>query len=191
MVDTVKLNELKIDHFRLEFYDSAHTQEEDFRTLQRLVEQAHGVVIATPVWNFSVPAHLKNFIDRMGSFALDATHSRGTLEGKPFFLIFTGGSPKAAWKTLMHKTTSFLPQAIKYFGGSVLGHHFEPRCTKGRGKFGLVVDKRPESLERIYQEGIRFACIVARYAADGSLPIRHGMIHKIYGFAQRLLKFFS
>ncbi|HAI98695.1 TPA: hypothetical protein DCL30_04140 [Candidatus Peribacteria bacterium] len=186
-IDTVKLAALKIDHFRLEFYDPACTQEEDFCALQHLVEQADGVVIATPVWNFSVPAHLKNFIDRMGSFALDATRSRGTLKGKPFFLIFTGGSPGAAWTGLMRKTVSFLPQAIKYFGGSVLGQHYEPRCMEGHGRFGLVVDKRPESLARMREEGTRFARSAAHYALDGSLPIRHGMMHKAYSLTQRLL----
>lgn len=186
-IDTVKLAALKIEHFRLEFYDPACAQEEDFCTLQHLVEQAHGVVIATPIWNFSVPAHLKNFIDRMGSFALDATHSRGTLKGKPFFLIFTGGSPAAAWTGLMRKTTSFLPQAIRYFGGSVLGQHYEPRCMEGRGKFGLVVDQRPKSLQHMREKGSRFARAVARYALDESLPFRESMVHRAYEFMRGLL----
>ena len=108
--------------------------------MQKHVENASGLVIATPVWNFGVPAHLKNFIDRMGSFALDETRSRGTLNGKPFYIIFTGGAPKPAWTGLMKKTTAFVPEALRYFGATYIGHHFEPKCVKGRGKFGLVVD---------------------------------------------------
>lgn len=190
-IDTVKLAALKIDHFRLEFYDPACTQEEDFCTLQHLVEQADGVVIATPVWNFSVPAHLKNFIDRMGSFALDATHSRGTLKGKPFFLIFTGGSPAAAWTGLMRKTVSFLPQAIKYFGGSVLGHHYEPRCMEGRGRFGLVVDKRPESLATARAHGRAFAETVNIRVKTGKLPVKHSLLLRFYRIGQSLIARFS
>ena len=187
-VKSVRLKDLSIAHFTLDFYDPNCRQEEDFCTLQNKIEEAHGIVIATPIWNFGVPAHLKNLIDRMGSFALDATRSKGTLKGKPFYLIFTGGSPRAAWTGLMRKTTSFLPVSLKYFGGTIAGILYEGRCMKGRGVFGLVVDKRPGCLERAERAGARFADIVREYAATGKLPFTQTFLYRLYRIGQAIVK---
>jgi multimeric flavodoxin WrbA len=152
------------------------------------MEEADGFVFASPVWNFGVPAHLKNFIDRMGSFALDETRSKGTLGGKPFYLIFTGGAPAPAWKTLMQKTTSFVPEALKYFGASYMGHHFEGKCTKGRGKFGLVVDERPDSLEEVRKKGFEFARVVKTFKETGKAPIKQRATAKVMKWGEAVLK---
>ncbi|MFH1670518.1 MAG: NAD(P)H-dependent oxidoreductase [Patescibacteria group bacterium] len=190
-VDSKRLKDFTIDHFTLDFYEDACTQEEDFCTLQALVEKADGIVIATPIWNFSVPAHLKNLIDRMGNFALDKTRSKGAFNGKPFYLIYTGGSPYPAWKGIQKKTTSALPTALQYFGGTVAGIHYEPRCMKGKGEFGLVVDERPKSLAHMREEGLRFAQTVETYAKTGKLPIKQAMVKKMYHLGQRAMKKFS
>ena len=71
-----RLKDLTIEHFSLDFYDPVCTQEEDFCIVQKLLEDADGLVIASPVWNFGVPGHLKNLIDRCGSFALDESRAR-------------------------------------------------------------------------------------------------------------------
>lgn len=184
----LQLKDLRIDHFNISHYDSNTDQGEDFRRFQSLMESAHGFVIATPVWNFGVPAHLKNLIDRMGSFALSETRSRGTLKGKPFYLIFTGGAPAPAWKGMMKKTTSFVPEGIKYFNASYIGHHFEGKCMKGRGKFGLVVDKRPESIESVRRQGFEFAKVVAEYERTGKAPAKHRARAKIMKWGEAVLK---
>lgn len=179
-VGKMRLKDLTIDHFTLENYKKVCQTADDFCRVQESIETSCGVVIATPIWNFSVPAHLKNFIDRMGAFALDEeTHSKGQLNGKPFFLIFTGGAPMIAWKALIHLTTMHVSEAIKYDSGIVLGKHFEPKCMIGRGKFGLVVDKRPESLERMRRKGKKFAEIAKCYKETGRMP---GMIRFRYNF---------
>lgn len=176
----IRLTDLFINHFSLEYYHPQCSLEDDFCRVQNLIEQADGVVIATPIWNFSVPAHLKNFIDRIGGFALDeATHSKGQLKGKPFYLIFTGGAPRAAWKFMFHVTTMHLPEAIKYYGGVVLGRHYEPRCMEGHGKFGLVVDKRPHSLTLLQKKGAWFARIIFKRAKTGRLPLRFRWPYKL------------
>lgn len=159
-VTKLRLRELRIDHFTLDFYDPVCTQEEDFCRVQELLLEADGVVIATPVWNFSVPAHLKNLIDRMGSFALDATRTRGTLAGKPFFLIVTMGAPRAAWMIQKH-TIAHLPWSLQFFGGTIAGIHVEGGCVLGKGEFGLIVDKRLGSLRRAHQSGERFVQAIA------------------------------
>ena len=187
-VHTRRLKDLHIDHFNLDFYDPQCSQEEDFCALQDLIERSSGVLIATPIWNFGVPAHLKNLFDRMGSFALDETRTKGTLNGKPFYIIFTGGAPAPVWKGLMKKTTSFIPEGIKYFGGSVLGTHFEPRCTKGKGKFGLVVDERPRSLAKMREEGLKFAKVCKEYKETGKLPAKQQVTKNIYRWGQSIMK---
>jgi len=183
-----RLKDLRIDHFTLDCYDPQYNREEDFGELQTLMEEAHGFVIATPVWNFGVPAHLKNFVDRMGSFALDESRSKGTLNGKPFYMIFTGGAPAPAWKGLMQKTTSHISEGLKYFGASYIGHHFEPKCVKGRGKFGLVVDERPESLASVRKQGHAFAAVVKKYEETGKAPLKQRTRNRIMRWGESLLK---
>lgn len=187
-VNMIRLKDLSIDHFSLEHYKDGVAEEEDFVKVKELMARSDGVVIASPVWNFGVPAHLKNLLDRMGSFALDKTRSQGTLNGKPFYLIFTGGAPIPAWKGLMKKTTSFVPEAIKYFGGTIFSTHFEPKCTAGKGVFELVVDERETSLNKLKEEGSRFAEMVDKYAKNGKLPMKQKCVKKMYSIGQRISK---
>jgi len=184
-VETKKIQEMQLEHFRLDFYNSSTPEEEDFKKLKELMEWADGFVIATPIWNFSVPAHLKNLIDRMGSFALDAeTRNKGTLKGKPFYLIFTGGAPKAAWKGLMRFTTGHMTAGLEYFDCTHIGTFFEGKCTKGKGKFGLVVDKREETLHKVRGKGFKFVSIVERFEATGKLPLGKRIYRKLYWWGQ-------
>lgn len=181
------LRDLDIRHFSLDFYNATCTSGDDFCRIQDLIQRADGIVFASPIWNFSVPAHFKNIIDRMGGFALDAqTHSRPQLNQKPFYFIFTGGAPMAAWKFLMHMTMIHVSEAIKYYGGIVIGRHFEPRCMVNRGTFGFIVDKRPESLRHMREEGKRFAKIVLRRTKTGFLPLRYRLRHRFHSSLQAI-----
>lgn len=187
-VEKILLRTLKIDHFTVDNYSPACNAEEDFCKVQDLIQAAHGVVIASPIWNFSVPGHLKNLIDRMGSFALDERRNKGTLKGLPFYFVFTGGTPMIGWTALMKKTVSHMPESIRYFGGTPIGTHYEPKCTAGPGKFELVVDKRPESLSSVRKQGHDFAQIVAKYAKDGSLPAGKRMWNKLFSWGGDIVK---
>jgi multimeric flavodoxin WrbA len=186
-VEIIRLKDLHINHFTLERYSPSCKPEDDFCRVQELLIAAHGVVIASPIWNFSVPGHLKNLIDRIGAFALDQeTHSKGQLKGKPFYLLFTGGAPMIAWKALMYLTTLHLPEALKYYGGTICGKDYEPHCTKAKGQFGLVVSERPETLARMRRNGERFAACVERFAATGSLPRSAALRHRFFEFLYRI-----
>lgn len=185
-VEKLRLKDLTIEHFTLADYAAVSTPRDDFRRIVELLREAKGLVIASPVWNFSVPAHLKNVIDRLGTVALDQeTHSKGRLSGLPVHLIFTGGAPMIAWNALLFLTTLSVSEAFKYYGATLLGKHFEPRCMPGRGRFGLVVDLRPKSLERQQREGARFARAVRQYAQTGSLPARFVLRQKFFSFLYR------
>jgi len=184
----VVLRDLHIKHFSLERYEPHRDdKDDDFCRIESLISEADGVVFASPVWNFSVPAHLKNLIDRMGAFALDTEgRSRGMLKAKPFYIIYTGGAPMIAWKALLYITTLHVTEAIKYYGGTVIGRHFEPKCVLGRGKFGLVVDQRPGTLKNVEMQGIRFADIARHYAENGSLPFSTRLGYQFFSFLYRV-----
>lgn len=184
--EKIRLKELNLHHFTLADYND-ETCEPDYHRIKTLIQDASAVVFASPVWNFSVPAHLKNLIDRVGAFGLDReTHSVGQLKGKPFGLIFTGGAPMIAWKALMYLTTLHMGEAIKYYDGTVVLRHFEPRCLPSRGKFGLVVDKRPATLRLMKQYGEKFGKIARQYADTGTLPLANRLWHKWFEFLYRV-----
>ncbi len=185
-VEKMRIANLDLAPFSLKFYDAETDQGADFERLKQAVLAADGILIATPIWNFSVPGHLKNLIDRLGSFCLDETHSVGTLKGRPCFLLYTGGSPGPAWTGLMRRTVSHLPVSLRYFGMVITGHHYEARCTPGRGKFALVVDKRPESQQKVRTDGAHFAEITSTYATTGKLPAREAFLLKAFQTAQKL-----
>lgn len=182
VLETVRLKDVDIGHFNLSCYGPS-CPADGMTKVEEMMQNADGVIIASPVWNFGVPAHLKNFIDRMGSFALDTSHSIGTLHGKPFFLIYTAGAPRTAWP-LFRRTLCGISTAIQYFGGSVLGTFFEGSCTLGRGVFGLVVDKRPERLQAMKEKGVEFAKHVSVFKETGILPLKYRLIKKFVRFLQ-------
>lgn len=187
-ISKIRLKDLHIKHFTLERYSPGCTdKDDDFATIESVLRDADGIVFATPIWNFSVPSHLKNLIDRMGAFTLDVEgRSRGQLKGKPFFMLYTGGAPMIAWKALLYLTTLHMTEAIKYYDGIVIGKHFEPKCVAGRGKFGLVVDQRPKSLEAMKRKGARFATIAKEYKENGKLPLRTRIAYNFFSFLYRV-----
>lgn len=184
----IRLKDLTIKHFALEDYHSQCTSEDDFCQLQDRLQEAHGLVFATPVWNFSVPAHLKNVIDRMGAFCLDEeTRTKGQLPGTPAYFLYTGGAPVAVWKSLMRFTTSHLPESIRYYGGTIIGKDFEGKCQPKRGTFGLIVDQRPASLARVKAKGKLFGRIVDRYVQTKTFPLHFRIIKHTYKIGQKIV----
>ncbi len=183
-VQIIRLKEKNIQQFTLACYGSECVSD-DCSLIQKMILSADGVILATPIWNFSVPAHLKNFIDCMGVFALDATHSVGTLHQKPFFLLFCGGAPKSAWP-LLKRTTSHIGAAVQYFGGIVLGTHYEGSCTKGRGQFGLVVNERPASLNAVREKAMEFLRTIESVKETGVLPLRYRVRFWLIQKAQKI-----
>ncbi len=188
-ITKIRLKDIPLEQFSLKFYDTATPVEPAFADLEKKMKEANGVIIATPVWNFSVPGHLKNLIDRIGAFGLDAqTRTRGTLGGKPFFLIFTGGSPGPAWPALQAMTTSHMPVSIKYFGGTMFDTYYEGKSTAGAGVFKLVVDQRPDSIAAVKKKAEAFAKVVQTFADTGSLPLSMKAKEKMYSIGQRIVK---
>ncbi|TSC79022.1 MAG: hypothetical protein G01um101425_868 [Candidatus Peregrinibacteria bacterium Gr01-1014_25] len=187
-VQVMRLKDMNIRHFTLEFYQPECRRDDDFCTLQDAFLAADGVVIASPIWNFSVPAHLKNAIDRLGAVALDVeTRTKGLMRGKPAYFLFTGGAPKAAWKGLMRFTTSHVQEALRYYHCTIVGTFFEGKCMAGSGVFGLVIDKRPDALAKAERCGERFASFTARLLRTGTLPLYYRLLMRGYKTGQRIL----
>ncbi|MBI1812730.1 NAD(P)H-dependent oxidoreductase [Candidatus Peregrinibacteria bacterium] len=187
-VEKIRIRDLHIAHFTVECYGTSCDPGKDFWRVKDAILGSDGILIATPIWNFSVPAHLKNLLDHIGTFGLDAeTRSKGMFGGTPFFFLFTGGAPVPAWKGLMRFTTMHVPEAIRYFGGTVVGKDFEGKCMAGKGKFGLVVDKRPETIARIRERGRKFAAFVERWKMTGKLPPWHRFVTACYLKGQRIM----
>ncbi len=186
-IEKIALRDLRIDYFDIRCYDPDFKDEPDFAMIRAKIENADGIVFAAPIWNFGIPANLKNLIDRCGAFSLDAERRmRGQWNDKPFYLIYTGGSPVAAWKGLLHATMSGMKVSLQYFGGAHTGTHFEPRCTPGRGRFGMVVDQRPESLQELRARGKAFAALVKHYVETGRLPLMVTLKRRFYRLGQTI-----
>ncbi|NOS68266.1 MAG: NAD(P)H-dependent oxidoreductase [Candidatus Peribacteraceae bacterium] len=185
--EKVRVRDVPLEHFTLAHYEGKD-QGQLFRDLQTKIQAANALVIATPVWNFGIPAHLKNLIDHMGVFALDAeTRSKGQLKGIPCYFLFTGGAPRVAWKGLMRFTTMHVPEAFRYFDASPAGSHYEGKCMKGRGQFAFVLDQRPELKETMRRKGRKFALVTQQFTTTGQLPLTYRIIAKLYWLGQRIL----
>lgn len=187
-IEKIRMEDLSLAHFTIErYHPSRLPPEEDYLRIEDVLQKSAGIVFASPVWNFSVPAHFKNLIDRMGSFALDSeTHSQGQFKGKPVALLYTGGAPMIAWKALMYLTTLHVAEAMKYYGATVIFRHFEPKCVPGKGRFGLVVDARPKTLRSLRRAGGSFARSTLFYAKHGRLPALQQWIHRWFSFLYRV-----
>lgn len=113
-IEKIYLGDIPIDYYSYENSNGPTENEILFKNLIDKMVSADGLVIATPTYNFSVPAHLKNFIDRLRPVALDLSrkNSLGQPVGKlghlrTYFLV-SGGTPSWAQKILFLCFSTFL-----------------------------------------------------------------------------------
>jgi len=135
--DTVEIKKFYATDIECENYcfinkNGAKEHEVALQELFDAIEDADGLVIATPTYNFSVPAGLKNIIDRMRPIALDMQkinalkQPTGKLSYIKTFFVVSGGSPIFIQKILFLLFPPFwLSIVFKYYGaqlgGSVYG----------------------------------------------------------------------
>jgi len=163
-VERVFLYDLSLSYFnygnrRAEPPDESGNK--DVRTMEKLIMGADGLVIAAPVWNFSIPAVLKNLLDRMSYFALvykkeGDVRKTGSLNHLNCFYIMTTGAQWFAW--IVDRIAYLqLKRTMWYFGaknrGLLKAHH----C--GNGSQNVVKD-RPNLLKKAYREGVRFGKVL-------------------------------
>lgn len=127
-VEKIYLEDIHLDYYTYENKSGPLPHEESFRHLTEKLKTSHGLVIATPTYNFSVPAHLKNFIDRIRFLALDFQDKNvlgqptGKLSHLCTYFIVTGGTPSWAQKILFFAFPPFwLRGVFLYYGAKVRG----------------------------------------------------------------------
>jgi len=169
--EKVYLEDVPIDFYNYKNKDGPELHEEKFRDLVYKIQESKGLVIATPTYNFSVPAHLKNFIDRIRFMSLDFKENNkisqpvGKLSYLKTYFIVSGGTPRWAEVILFFAFPSFwLRGVFLYFGAKVMGatytgnvRTFEDKklldkCIKRGQKFALKVkyNKNHNILEKIF-----------------------------------------
>ncbi|HKK54114.1 MAG TPA: NAD(P)H-dependent oxidoreductase [Patescibacteria group bacterium] len=100
------------------------------------------VVLATPIWNFGLPAILKNFLDRASNYGRVWSDKKNmkvpNWKEKKFFLIFTSGAPKVGLVlNFVAILQTFL--SLKYYGAKKKIVKIKGSC--GNGKRNLLKDK--------------------------------------------------
>lgn len=170
-VEKIYLGDVPIDYYSFENSKGPGLHEDKFAQLVEKIKSSKGLVIATPTYNFSVPAHLKNFIDRIRFIALDLGEKNrlGQPKGKlgylsTYFLV-SGGTPVWAEKILFFAFPPFwLRGVFLYFGAKAMGaiytgdirsfenHFIHAKCEKAGKKYAkdLLAGRRHGILEDIF-----------------------------------------
>lgn len=171
-VEKIYLEDIPINTYNYQNSTGPQENEKLFKELTEKIRSGiSGLVIATPTYNFSVPAHLKNFIDRIRFFALNFKQ-RNTLDQptgmlgnlKTYFLV-SGGTPNWAEKILFFAFPSFWLRGIfLYFNAKVMGAYYSgdtetfnnqkvlKKCfKKGRNYAKKIMGKKDHGiLEKIF-----------------------------------------
>lgn len=170
-IEKIYLEDIIIDHYRFENSLGPQSHETEFQTLIEKIESAHGLVIATPTYNFSVPAQLKNFIDRARCFALDMSQKNkigqpvGKLSYLGTYFLVSGGTPRWAEHILFFTYPAFwLRGVFLYFDAQVFGAYYSGDTQTLHN---------PKILKQCTKRGQRFAAQIARGK-------KHGILEQIF-----------
>lgn len=154
-VEKIYLTDIPIDDYSFDNRLGPAEHEKEFRELCKKIKQAEALVIATPTYNFSVPARLKNLIDRMRFFALDFENKSrlgqpsGKLGNLRVYFVVSGGTPLWAQKLLFFTFPPFWLRGIfLYFGAHCLGAIYS-------GNTKAFEDR--ETLKSCFRRGKKFA----------------------------------
>ncbi len=169
--EKIYLNDIYIENYKFDNRLGTTEQESDFAELVEKIKNANALVIATPTYNFSVPAHLKNFIDRIRFFALDMDRRNflkqpvGKLSHLRMYFLVSGGTPVWAQKLLFFAFPPFwLRGVFLYYSAQVLGAFYSgdvktfenkkilAKATEKGRKFAnnIKKEKKNRILERIF-----------------------------------------
>lgn len=170
-VEKIYLSDISIDIYTYENSTGPAEHEKDFNILSQKIKESSGLVIATPTYNFSVPAHLKNFIDRIRFLSLDLKNKNklGQPTGKLGYLstyfIVSGGTPSWAEKILFFAFPTFwLRGVFLYFGAKVMGAIYTGDIKSFENK---------KILNKCFKKGFRYASKLAKKKD-------HGILEKIF-----------
>lgn len=170
-IEKIYLSDIPIEHYSYENSKGPLPDETQFKELTDKIQHAQGLVIATPTYNFGVPAHLKNFIDRARFFALDMTKRNsinqpvGKLNYLGTYFLVSGGTPRWAEHILFFAFPAFwLRGVFLYFGAKVFGAYYTGDVQAFKNK---------KVLEHCTIRGERYA----KQIAEGK---KHGILERIF-----------
>ena len=170
-VEKIYLTDIEFEYFSFENRLGPTENEKEFSSLCESITQADALVIAAPTYNFSVPAQLKNFIDRIRFFALDFNDQtklrqpRGKLPYLQTYFLVSGGTPRWAQRMLFFAFPPFwLRNVFLYYGAECMGAYYTGdvgafqndkvmnMCKKKGACFAknLAKEKRQNIPERIF-----------------------------------------
>ncbi len=167
-VEKIYLEDIPIDLYNFANGTGPQEHEVEFGKLcQSISSEITGLVIATPTYNFSVPAHLKNFIDRMRYIALDLSKRNkfnqpvGKLGHLKTYFLVSGGTPKWAEKILFFIFPAFwLRGLFLYFNAKVMGAFYSGN---------IEAYKNQQILDKCFKKGKKYATKVLRSKNQGIL----------------------
>ncbi len=171
-IEKIYLDEILINLYRYENRNGPEENEIEFKKItDKISAEVGALIIATPTYNFSVPSHLKNFIDRIRFISLDLSKRNklgqpvGKLENLYVYFLVSGGTPKWAQRILFFAFPPFwLRGVFLYFRAKVMGSFYSgdietfknqkilKKCSKLGRKFGMNIKKNKQKgiLERIF-----------------------------------------
>ncbi len=159
-IEKVYLDDIFIENFKFENRLGPSENENDFADLSKKIEIADALIIATPTYNFSVPANLKNFIDRIRFLGLDMEKRNkfnqpvGKFGCLRTYFIVSGGTPDWAQKILFFAFPPFWLRGIfLYYGAHILGAFYS-------GNVEAFQNKRIQ--KKMVKKGLKFAKQVKR-----------------------------
>ncbi len=170
-IEKIYIEDITIDTYMFTNRLGPQEHETDFKNLTDKIKSAQGLVIATPTYNFSVPAHLKNLIDRLRFFALDMDNTNrigqpmgGLTYLKTYFLV-SGGTPKWAQRLLFFAFPPFWLRAVfLYYGSQCYGGYYSGDVATFQNKKVLALCKR----------------IGARYGKKILRNTQHSILEKLF-----------
>lgn len=166
---TAVVHQVYLDDVPMEFYcyltRDPLPSETAFQGLCQELSHADGLVIATPTWNWNVPAVLKNFIDRIGTLALDYSKKNalgqppGRLQRLHVYTINTGGTPAWARRLLFFLYPLWYLRCVFLYYGAwrYRGHYY------GGYTYSQPVAEDSKALQHAYRAGQRYAERVQSY----------------------------
>jgi len=134
--ENIQIEKIYLTDIQIQMYTFANSfgpldSEPEFKELLEKLKCAQGLVIATPTYNFSVPSHLKNFIDRLRCIGLDMNKKTilkqpaGLLSHLKTYFLVSGGTPKWAQTLLFFAFPAFWLRAVfLYYNSQCYGAYY-------------------------------------------------------------------
>lgn len=166
-IEKIYLEDIPIHMYKYENSLGPETDEQLFKELTEKIKNSSGLIIATPTYNFSIPAYLKNFIDRIRFFALDFKNRnkigqpKGMLRGLKTYFLVSGGTPNWAEKILFFTFPPFwLRGVFLYFNAKVIGSYYSGDVETFKNK---------KVLEKCFKKGKNYAEKIIKQKDHGVL----------------------